>query len=55
MRYVIENYKKKTILKPEQVDSPTEADELMLKAKCSYWVAIKLNINENSEQACSIA
>ena len=30
MRYVIENHKKKTMQKPEQVGNPTEADELIM-------------------------
>ena len=55
MRYVIENHKKKTIPKPEQVDSPTEADELIFKAKCSNYVKRELKMDENSEQVRSMA
>ena len=40
--------------KPEQVDNPTEADELIFKAKCSDYVKRELKMDENSEQAYSI-
>ena len=54
MRYVVENHKKKTMPKPEQVDSPTEADELIFKAKCSNYVKRELKMDENSDKAYSI-
>ena len=54
MRYVIENHKKKTMQKPEQVGNPTEADELIFKAKCSNYVKRELKMDENSEQVNSI-
>ena len=54
MQHVIKNHKKKVKPKIEQVDSPTEADELMFKAKYSDCVKRELKIYDNYKQACSI-
>lgn len=55
MRHVIENNKKKVTPKPEKVNSPTEADKPIFKAKHSNYFKRELRMDGNFEQVCSVA